>query len=162
VPSAHRVGPSFGLRSEEEQAALVEAFGRFLNGLVDPIAIAARAEPVDLGERTAALERSSGELPHPALERAALGHARFLAELAAGEDIRRREILLILTTRAREPRAARAALERRASEAAELLRAAAVELRPLRGEEAATLLPRALDPPGPPLGAELSGVVGAC
>jgi hypothetical protein len=155
-------GPSFGLRSEEEQAALVEAFGRFLNGLVDPTAIAVCAKTVDLGERAAALERASRELPHPALKRAAVGHARFLAELAEGEDIRRREILLILTTRARERSAAQAALERRASEAAELLRAAAVDLRALRGEEAAALLPRALDPPGPPPGAGLSGVVGAC
>jgi len=42
-----------------------------------------------------------------------------------------------------------------------LLRAAGVELRPLAGEQAAALLARALDPPGPPLGATLEGVVRA-
>ena len=53
-------------------------------------------------------------------------------------------------------------LTRRAGEAQELLRAAGVELRPLDGEQAAALLARALDPPGPPLGATLEGVVRAC
>ena len=53
-------------------------------------------------------------------------------------------------------------LTRRAGEAQELLRAAGVELRPLDGDQAAALLARALDPPGPPLGATLEGVVRAC
>jgi PrgI family protein len=154
---------SFALRSEEEQAALVEAFGRFLNGAAEPLEIVIASEPVDLDARAEACERAALELPNAALRRAALGHARFLSELASGEDVRRREILLVLSvTRARERAAAQTALERRAAEAIELLRAAGVELRPLRGEEAAGRLARSLDPPGPPAGSELTAVVQAC
>jgi hypothetical protein len=151
---------SFELRSEEEQAALVEAFGRFLNSVADPIEIVVASEPVDLEARASLLERTAAlELGDRALRRAALGHARFLGQLAAGEEVRRREILLVLAARARDRGTAQTALERRAAEAIELLRAAGVELRVLRGEEAANRLARFLDPPGPPAGSELTGVI---
>ena len=153
---------SFALRSEEEQAALVEAFGRFLNSTAEPLQIVVASEPVDLEERAALLEREALALPEPALRRAALAHARFLAQLASGQEVRRREILLVLTVRARDRQAAQTALERRAAEAVELLRAAGVELRLLGGEEAAGRLARALDSPGPPARSLLTGVVRTC
>jgi hypothetical protein len=153
---------SFALRSEEEQQALVEAFGRFLNGIAEPIEIVIRSEPVDLKARADDLEHAARELAQPALREAACGYARFLAELGADEEVRRREILLLLSTRARGRTAAQTALRRRAAEAIELLQTAAVELQPLEGEQAATLLARALDPPGPPTGARLDTVVTAC
>ena len=152
---------SFALRSEEEQAALVEAFGRFLNSVADPLEIVIASEPVDLEARAEACERAALELPNAALRRAALGHARFLSQLASGEEVRRREILLVLAARARDRQAAQTALERRAAEAIELLRAAGVELRLLRGEEAANRLAHSLDPPGPPAGSAVTGVI-AC
>jgi PrgI family protein len=155
-------GTGFGLRSEEEQTALVEAFGRFLNALVEPIEIVVRSEPVELAPLLARLQEQADVLPVAALAEAARAHLRFLAELAAREGVRRREILLVLSSRARERQNAQLELKRRAGEAQELLRAAGVELRPLDGEQAAALLARALDPPGPPLGATLEGVVRAC
>jgi PrgI family protein len=155
-------GTGFALRSEEEQTALVEAFGRFLNALVEPIEIVVRSEPVELAPLLARLREQADVLPVAALAEAARGHLRFLAELAAREGVRRREILLVLSSRAREKQNAQLELTRRAGEAQELLRAAGVELRPLDGEQAAALLARALDPPGPPLGATLEGVVRAC
>ena len=155
-------GASFALRSEEEQAALVEAFGRFLNSLVDPVEIVVRSEPVDVTPLTAALEHAARGFSQPALAEAARDHARFLHDLADGEAVRRRTIFLALTARAREREAAQVALTRRASEAQELLRAAGVELRPLAGPEVAALLAPALDPPGPPAGVTLTGVVHAC
>jgi PrgI family protein len=155
-------GTGFSLRSEEEQTALVEAFGRFLNALAEPIEIVVRSEPVELAPLLARLQEQADVLPVAALAEAARAHLRFLAELAAREGVRRREILLILSTRAREKQNAQLELKRRAGEAQELLRAAGVELRPLDGEQAAALLARALDPPGPPLGATLDGVVRAC
>ena len=75
--------------------------------------------------------------------------------------MRRREILLVLAARASDRQAAQTALERRAAEAIELLRAAGVELRLLRGEEAANRLAHSLDPPGPPAGSVVTGVI-AC
>lgn len=155
-------GTSFELRSPEEQAALADAFGRFLNSLTEPIQIAVRSEPLDLADRATQLKRTADQLPDPALRAAATGHAEFLAGLSADGGLRRREILLILTARAKDQDAALATLRRRQGEARELLRAAGVELRALSGTEAADVLARAIDPPGPPIGCELTGAVRAC
>jgi hypothetical protein len=155
-------GMAFALRSEEEQAGLVDAFGRFLNGLTEPVQIAIRSEPLDLEARAAQLVRVAEAMPHPALAAPARDHARFLAGLAQGGEVRRREILLVLATRADEPKAAAAALERRAGDAGELLGGAGIGLCKLDGEQAAGLLARALDPPGPPAGATLEDTVHAC
>jgi hypothetical protein len=152
----------FSLRSEDEQQALVEAFGRFLNGLTDPIQIAVRSEPVDLNGWAERLESSLPESATGPLKAAAAGHARFLAELGSHAEVRRREIVLVLNTRSREQPLAQATLERRAAETVDLLEAAGVELQPLSGEQAADLLARTLDPPGPPPGTSLSGAVRGC
>jgi hypothetical protein len=153
---------SFALKSEEEQTALVDAFGRFLNGAVDPIAIYVRSEPVNLTDRAHSLERTASEIIQPELAEVARAHSRFLRELPAGDELRRREILLLLCARAREAGTARSTLERRIGETSELLRAAGVELSALDGEQAAGLLARAFDPPGLPAGSDLDGVVRAC
>jgi hypothetical protein len=155
-------GTSFALRSPAEQGALVEAFGRFLNSLTDSVQISICAEPVDLTPCVAALERAAPHLPHPALQHAAQAHAGFLTELARGEDVRRREILLVLTSRGADQVAALATLSRRAREATDLLSAADVHLRMLAGDRVAALLAGALEPPGPPEGSWQEGVVGAC
>lgn len=153
---------SFALKSDEEQAALVEAFGRFLNSASDPTAIYVRSEPVDLADRAERLDAHATTFTDHALAEAARAHAQFLRELPAGGELRRRELLLLLCTRARDTASARTTLERRGVEASELLRSAGAELTPLDGEQAAQLLARALDPPGPPAGSNLDGVVGAC
>jgi hypothetical protein len=153
---------SFALKSEEEQAALVEAFARFLNSLTDPAAIYIRSEPVDLADRAAALDHRAATIAEPALAEAARTHAQFLRELPEDGELRRRELLLLICTHARDTRSARDTLERRTREASDLLRAAGVELSRLDGQQTASLLARALDPPGPPAGCELSGVVSGC
>ena len=76
--------------------------------------------------------------------------------------MRRREIVLILTTHEREQQAAQSELERRANETVDALQAAGVELQPLNGEQTAALLARSLDPPGPPAGCTLDGVISGC
>jgi hypothetical protein len=154
-------GTSWALRSEEEQQALVEAFGKWLNSLSEPAAITVRSEPVDVTERAGQLERATAGLPHPALRYCAETYARYLAQLG-DEGLRRRQIVLVLSTRARECEAARGTLERRASEATGLLRAAGVELGALDGEHATVLLAGALDPPEPPAGCQLGGVIHRC
>ena len=105
-------GTSFTLRSVEEQAALVEAFARFLNALSEPVAILVRSEPADLREQVADLERAARALPHPALRGAAAAQGRFLVEV--GEAAQRRETLLVLSSREQQHGVAQAALERRA------------------------------------------------
>lgn len=155
-------GPAFELRSEEEQGALVEAFGRWLNGLAEPVSIYVHGQPADLDRHAQRLTTAVDELPHEALAAAARAHAAFLEQLGAGESVRRREIVLALSTRARDRGTAETTLRGRAREATEQLRSCAVELHELPGERAAAVLARALAPPGPPAGSQLSGVVRAC
>jgi hypothetical protein len=156
-------GTSWALRSEEEQAALSEAYGKWLNSLVEPTAITVRAERVDLSERASAIEAAASALPHPALRRCAQTYAQFLAELAReGDGLRRRQILLVLSTRTRECETARADLERRAAETESLLHSASVELHTLDGEEVAAVLLDAFEHPGPPAGSQLDGVIHRC
>jgi hypothetical protein len=152
-------GTSFGLRGDEEQVGLVEAYGRWLHSLTEPAGITVRSEPVDLVGKAADLRDGADELPHPALARAARAHADFLQELGDDGGVRRRQIVLTLTTSAKDRDAATATLRRNAEEARELLRAAGVDLRPQDGEEAAALLAHAIDPPGLPTGSYLTGVV---
>jgi len=68
-------GTGFSLRSDEEQAALVEAFGRFLNALAEPIEIVIRSEPVELAPLLARLDEQAAVLPVPALADAAFTHS---------------------------------------------------------------------------------------
>jgi hypothetical protein len=152
----------FSLRSEEEQEAMVEAFGRFLNGLADPIQIAVRSEPVNLQVWADRLTHAIPDHASRSLRAAATAHARFVAELAGQAEVRRREILLVLNTPGRDRGEAQAILARRAAETIDLLQVAGVELQPLTGTETAALLARALDPPGSPPGSQLSGVVHGC
>jgi PrgI family protein len=151
---------AFALRSDEEQEALVAGFARFLNGLIEPAQIVVRSEPVDLASDSRDILASAADIANPALRAAATGYADFLTGLGADTSVRRREILLVLTTRA--ARSAAETLERRAQEATELLRQAGVELRLLDGEQVAQLLASALDPPGPPAGSLLDGVIHRC
>src|SRR5207302_4223577 len=96
------IGTSWALSSEEEQAALAEAYGKWLNSLVEPTAITVRAERVDLTARACAIEHAASTLPHPALGRCAQRYAQFLRELSGeGDGLRRRQVLLVLHTHAR-------------------------------------------------------------
>ena len=138
---------------------MVAAFARYLNGLTQPVEITVLSEPVDLNAWATQLSRAAAANNNPSLMEAATDHARFTAALGERAEVRRREILLTLHAPRGERATAQTELERGASETAELLRAAGVELEPLDGPETARLLARLLDPPGPPHGSELEGTV---
>jgi hypothetical protein len=154
---------TFALRTPTEQEALVAGFARFLNSLAEPVEVLVRAEPVDLTPAIDALLDSAPGLPHPALEVAARGHARFLAQLAERRDLLRREVLVVL----RQPRSsnttgddAAGRLHRRAAEAGAALGAAGVTLNVLDGPQTAECLARALDPAGTARHPGLAGTAG--
>jgi hypothetical protein len=142
---------NFALRSPDEQDALAAAYGRWLNSLTGPVQILVRAGRADLSAAVAALREAAPALPHPALEQAALEHARFLEHLAAERDVLTRQALLIV----REPgqaggTAAGRALQR-AGEAARLLAGADLQVSVLDGGQVTALLAACADPAAPPL-----------
>jgi hypothetical protein len=153
-------GSSFELRSSDEQAAFVSIFERFLNACSEPIQLSVRSEPANLAAHAARIESAAAEL-HPSLAEAAHDHARFLRSLGEDRPLYRRRIVLTLHSRATDPEQAQQALAARAAEASELLRGAEVTLEPLDGVQTAALLAQTLDPPGPPAGTHLTGVVHA-
>lgn len=140
---------NFALRTPAEQQALVSAFGRWLNSLQSSTQILIRAHRIDLSGMITGLQEDAGGLPHPALERAALDHAAFLADLAAQRDLLARQVLLAV----REPAAAGGAprrphgntgaaqrAQRRIEDAAHALAAAGLAVTVLDGPQAAAVL----------------------
>jgi PrgI family protein/TraC protein len=153
-------GSSFELRSPTEQEAFVAAFQRFLNSRSDPIQITIQSEPTSLNPQAERLEHAAAQAPPP-LRNAALDHASFLRSLTEQQPLLRRRVLLILRSRERDSDLATVTLTRLAQEAVELLQGADVTLHTLDGEQATALLARSLDPPGPPDGTHLTGVIHA-
>jgi len=90
---------NFALRTPAEQDSLAAIFGRWLQSLTAPVQVLVRAERLDLSGQVAELRERAPTLPHPALEAAAAEHADYLTQLAAGMDLLRRQVLLVL----REP-----------------------------------------------------------
>jgi hypothetical protein len=150
---------NFALRSETEQEALIEGFGRLLNALDAPASFLVRSNRADLRGLIEAIEERSPGLPHPQLEAAAREHAAFLRSLAARRDVLSRQVLLCfrdpdVTTN--DESASR--LTHRVEESAALLRGLGVRLVGLDAAEAARLLTVASDPEADslPIGVERS------
>ncbi len=137
---------NFALRTPAEQQALTAAFGRWLNSLQHPAQILIRAHRADLAALAAQIRIAAPGLPHPALERAALGHAGFLEHLAEDRDLLARQVLVAV----REPASGQAA--RRVADASRAL-AAGVALTPLDGAQATTVLAACCQPGQPPAAA---------
>ena len=153
-------GSSFELRSQVEQTAFVDCFARFLNSRAEPVQLTVRSEPASLTPHAARLEAAADGLPRE-LAAAAREHAVFLRKLAHETRLLRRRIVLVLGSTQRDPELASAGLTRQAAEATQILAGAEVALRPLSGEQAASLLSASLDPPGPTAGSDLEGVIHA-
>jgi hypothetical protein len=132
---------NFGLRTGAEQKAVVAAFGRWLNSLTEPIQILVRAERVDVAAAVAGLHHGASTLASVELERAAIDHARFLADLAARRDVLRRSVLVVFRA---ERSGAREDLARRAADAAASLGAAGITLAALPEPEARAVLAHAM------------------
>jgi hypothetical protein len=125
---------SFGLRTAAEQASLVGFFGRWLNSLEAPVQILVQARPVDLSELIARVDQAASTLPHPALRRAAEGHAAYLDELSQSRSLLARQVLILVCD---QPAAGAAARRQhgkvRQASAAVVTRRAAEAVRALTG-----------------------------
>jgi hypothetical protein len=162
---------SFALRTLDEQAALVGAFGQWLNSLSGPTQILIRAQRINLTPTISGLRGRAGGLPHPALERAALDHASFLAELAASRDLLARQALVVVceshtaptgvpvtglrlkagARRRRDVEGAAQRALRRAEHTARALTGAGITAQVLDTAHAAAVLAAATDPTAPPM-----------
>jgi hypothetical protein len=158
---------SFALRTPGEQAALVGAFGGWLNALTGPTQILVHAQPINLAPAINLLRDRATTLPHPALENAALDHAGFLTELAATRELLARQVLIAV----REPYGASdsggpgrrdaegAAMRvlRRGEQTVRALAAAGINAYLLDGGQAAAVLAAAADPTAPPMDPGVAG-----
>ncbi|WP_422747281.1 PrgI family protein [Micromonospora sp. WMMD1219] len=139
---------NLALRTADEQAALVDTFGRWLNSLSTPTQIVVSAQPVDLHSAAHTLARAADAMPHPALADAAADHARFLDDLAQRRDPLRRQVLIVTRT-TRGERGEHAA-RRRADQTVRALSGLGVTTRALDGHAATAALAAAADPYRPP------------
>jgi hypothetical protein len=121
---------TISLRTDEEQEALMSAFGRFLNGLAVGLHVVIRSERVDLTHAAAELERRAARLQHPDVEKAAREHAEYLRSLNRRDAFRRAVFLVICETAGTD---ADARVLRRADEARSALAASGITLAMLDG-----------------------------
>lgn len=131
---------NFTLRTTEEQAALVDAFGRWLNALACPAQLLLTARPLDLTTRTTALHTAATRLPDPALAAMADQHADFLTDLATTTEPLTRQILVVV----RDPNPARA--RHHAEDTAAALTRCGAVCRVLEPAHLAGVLAHAVDP----------------
>jgi hypothetical protein len=141
-----------GLRTPAEQDTLVEAYGRWLNSLTDPVQITVSTRPVDLAGPAATLTARAAALPHPALRAACADHARFLRELAAAEPLHRQ---VLLTHTSPVGSGAGGAAGRVAAGTAQALAGLGIDARVLDGPAVTAVLAAAADPYQPPPGTPL-------
>ncbi|WP_346540090.1 PrgI family protein [Micromonospora sp. DPT] len=135
---------NLALRTPDEQAALVDTFGRWLNSLSTPTQIVVSAQPVDLHSAARTLAQAAEELPHPALADAAADHARFLDDLAARRDPLRRQVLIVTRTSAGER--GELAARRRSEDTVRALSGLGVTARGLDGAAVTAAIAAAADP----------------
>ena len=139
---------NLALRTADEQTALIDTFGRWLNSLSTPTQIVVSAQPVDLHSAARTLADAAADLPHPALADAAADHAAFLHELAERRDPLRRQVLIV--TRAGAGESGQHTARRRADDTARSLSGLGVTTRTLDGHAATEALAAAADPYRPP------------
>ncbi|QGN49776.1 PrgI family protein [Micromonospora sp. WMMC415] len=138
---------NLALRTPDEQAALVDTFGRWLNSLSTPTQIVVSAQPVDLHSAARTLARTTERLPHPALADAAGDHARFLDDLAQRRDPLRRQVLIVTRT---GPGEREHAARRRSDDSVRALSGLGVTARVLDAAAVTAALAGAADPYRPP------------
>jgi hypothetical protein len=130
---------NIGLRSGEEQAGLLDGFGRFLNALTGPAQIVVAARRHDLTPYAQNVVDEAPRLAHPALREAADDYATFLLELDATREPLRRQVLAVV------------AGEHAAAAAARTLSGLGVEATTLDGPAVTAALATAVDPYNPPV-----------
>jgi hypothetical protein len=139
---------NLALRTADEQAALIDTFGRWLNSLSTSTQIVVSAQPVDLRSAARTLADTAQTLPHPSLAAACADHARFLDDLAERRDPLRRQVLIV--TRTGNGERGEHAARRRADDTVRALSGLGVTTRALDGAAVTAAIAAAADPYRPP------------
>jgi hypothetical protein len=139
---------NIGLRTGDEQAALIGAFGRWLNSLSGPVQIVISAQRVDLSSHAARLAEAADTLANPALAEAARDYAGFLDELAQRRDPLWRTVAIAVTATGDTGHGTGLQTEvlRRAEQTASALSALGAQTAVLDGGRATAVLTCAVDP----------------
>jgi hypothetical protein len=135
---------NIGLRTGEEQYALLGAYARWLNSLTGPVQVAVSAQRVDLTGHAQRIAEVAAILADPALADAALDYAEFLLDIAAERDPLWRTVTIACTAAGGSGAAAEAL--RRGEYTATALSALGVDARVLDGPTATAVLAAAVDP----------------
>ncbi|MDG4795385.1 PrgI family protein [Micromonospora sp. WMMD1082] len=135
---------NIGLRTGDEQNALISAYGRWLNSLSSPVQIVISAQRVDLSSHAQRIADTADTLANPALAEAAVDYAEFLDDLAARRDPLWRTVTIAVTARGEKGRDTE--VLRRAEHAASALSALGAQTAVLDGARATAVLTCAVDP----------------
>ncbi|QGN48010.1 PrgI family protein [Micromonospora sp. WMMC415] len=135
---------NIGLRTGDEQAALIGSYGRWLNSLSGPVQIVISAQRVDLSSHAQRITDNAETIANPALADAARDYADFLDDLAARRDPLWRTVTVAVTATGNKGRDTE--VLRRAEHAASALSALGAQTAVLDGGRAAAVLTCATDP----------------
>jgi hypothetical protein len=135
---------NIGLRTGEEQNALIGAYGRWLNSLAGPVQIVISAQRVDLSSHAHRIAERAETIGNPALAEAAHDYAAFLDDLAARRDPLWRTVTVAVTASGERGRDTE--VLRRADHAASALSALGAQTAVLDGARATAVLTCAVDP----------------
>ncbi|GAA3388060.1 PrgI family protein [Cryptosporangium minutisporangium] len=133
---------NIGLRTGGEQAALLGAYGRWLNSLTCPVQIVVSTQRVDLSGHAHRIAQTAQTITNPALAEAAEDYAAFLDELAVRRDPLWRTVTVAVTDTAGRD----TDVLRRAEHAASALTALGAQTAVLEGRRAVAVLACAADP----------------
>jgi hypothetical protein len=128
------------LRTPDEQAGLLDGFGRWLNTLATPAQITVTTRPMNLAAHADTLTSRADDLPAPALRAAAAEHAAFLRRLDQSRQPLRRQVLVSVTGRDG------LSATRTATDSARALAGLGLPTQVLTGDLAAAVLSAAADP----------------
>jgi hypothetical protein len=135
---------NIGLRTGDEQSALIGGYGRWLNSLSGPVQIVISAQRVDLSSHAQRIAEGAETIANPALADAARDYASFLDDLAARRDPLWRTVTVAVTATGDKGRDTE--VLRRAEHAASALSALGAQTAVLDGGRAAAVLTCATDP----------------
>ena len=134
---------NIGLRTGDEQAALLTGYGRWLNGLTGPAQVVVSARRADLTGHALRIADAAHGLVPPALADAAVDYAQFLLEIAVRRDPLARTVTVICTA---SGHTAAGEAVRRAEQTAAALSTLGVDTRVLDGGCVTGVLTAAVDP----------------